>query len=110
MVKSTAGALDLTFGALADPTRRAILGRLTAGPCTVGELAAPLPMSLVAASKHISVLERAGLVTRTRDGRNQICRLHPAALAEASGWLDGYRRFWTAQLDALESYVATEER
>ncbi len=93
MVKSTAGTLDRTFAALADPTRRTIVRALTAGPRTVGELAAPLPMSLVAASKHITVLERAGLVSRTRAGRTQVCRLDGAALRDASAWLDEYRQW-----------------
>jgi DNA-binding transcriptional ArsR family regulator len=97
MVKSL---LDHTFTALADPARRAIVATLAAGPRTVGELAAPLPMSLVAASKHISVLERAGLVSRTRSGRTQVCRLHPGALREATLWLDTYRGFWSARLDS----------
>lgn len=99
------GRLDAAFGALADPTRRQILAELAHGPRTVGELAAPLPMSLVAASKHIAVLERAGLVSRTRSGRTQVCRLQPGALRAASEWLDAYRRFWTARLDSLESYL-----
>lgn len=105
MVKSTANQLDRTFAALADPTRRAIVSELVSGPRTVGELAAPLPMSLVGASKHIAVLERAGLVTRTRSGRTQVCRLHPHALRDASDWLDAYRRFWTTQLDSLATYL-----
>jgi DNA-binding transcriptional ArsR family regulator len=84
-----AATLDRTFAALADPTRRAIVAELARGPRTVGELAAPLPMSLVAASKHISVLERAGLLTRTKAGRTRVCRLHPDTLRAASQWLEG---------------------
>jgi DNA-binding transcriptional ArsR family regulator len=109
MVKSTAEALDRTFAALADPSRRAIVAALAAGPRTVGQLAAPLPMSLVAVSKHITVLERAGLVSRAKSGRTQVCRLHAAALRDAAGWLDTYRTFWTAQLDALAAYLSTED-
>jgi DNA-binding transcriptional ArsR family regulator len=105
MVKST---LDATFAALADPHRRQIVAALSAGPRTVGELAAPLPMSLVAVSKHIAVLERPGLVSRTREGRTQVCRLHGEPLREASDWLTTYRRFWTDRLDSLEAYLAGE--
>jgi len=110
MVKSTASQLDRTFAALGDPTRRAIVAALAGGPRTVGELAGPLPMSLVAASKHIGVLERAGLVSRARAGRTQVCRLRAGALRDASHWLDAYRRFWTERLDALEAFLDTEER
>lgn len=91
MVKGESTALDRTFAALADPTRRSIIARLAAGPQTVTQLAAPLPMSLVAASKHIAVLERAGLVSRARSGRSQVCRLRPEALRDAAGWLAAYR-------------------
>lgn len=109
MVKSSAEALDLTFAALADPSRRAIVAALATGPRTVGELAAPLPMSLVAASKHIGVLERAGLVSRTRSGRQRVCRLHADSLRDAARWLAAYRQFWTARLDALETFLHTED-
>jgi DNA-binding transcriptional ArsR family regulator len=102
-------ALDRTFGALADPTRRAIVATLAGGRRTIGELAVPLPMSLVAVSKHVSVLERAGLLTRTRVGRAQVCALVGGPLADAAGWLDGYRDFWTTRLDSLERYLTTEE-
>jgi DNA-binding transcriptional ArsR family regulator len=102
--------LDRTFGALSDPTRRAIVATLADGERTIGELAAPLPMSLVAVSKHISVLERAGLLTRTRVGRAQVCRLVPGPLGDAAGWLDGYRQFWTARVDSLERYLTAEEQ
>jgi DNA-binding transcriptional ArsR family regulator len=105
MVKSSSGALDRTFAALADPTRRGIVATLATGPRTVGALADPLPMSLVAVSKHVGVLERAGLVTRTRVGRTQVCRLRPDALREAAGWLDAYREFWTVQIDSLERHL-----
>jgi len=102
MVKSS---IDATYAALADPTRRELVAVLAGGPRTVGELAAPLPMSLVAASKHLTVLQRAGLVSRTRAGRTQVCRLHGEPLREASEWLDRYRRFWTTRLDSLETYL-----
>lgn len=105
MVKSQSDPLDRTFAALADPTRRSIVATLAAGPRTVGAIAAPLPMSLVAVSKHIGVLQRAGLVTRTRAGRTQVCRLRAEALREAAGWLDTYRAFWTVQIDALEQHL-----
>lgn len=105
MVNSGPDVLDRTFAALADPTRRGIVATLATGPRTVGAIAAPLPMSLVAVSKHIGVLERAGLVTRTRVGRTQVCRLRPEALRDAAGWLDTYRGFWTVQIDALERHL-----
>lgn len=105
MVNSRAGALDHTFAALADPTRRGLVATLARGPRTVGDLAAPLPMSLVNVTKHLAVLERAGLVHRTRHGRNVVCRLQPRALADAAGWLETYRQFWTARLDSLQAYL-----
>jgi len=101
--------LDLTFGALADPTRRGIVATLAGEPRTIAALAGPLPMSLVAVSKHITVLERAGLLTRTRVGRAQVCRLRPDPLAGAAGWLARYEPFWTNRLDALERYLIAEE-
>jgi DNA-binding transcriptional ArsR family regulator len=101
--------LDRTFGALSDPTRRAIVATLAEGERTIGELAAPLPMSLVAVSKHVSVLERAGLLTRTRVDRAQVCRLAAGPLADAVGWLDGYRQFWTGRVDSLERYLTGED-
>lgn len=101
--------LDGVFGALADPTRRSIVATLARGERTISELAAPLPMSLVAVSKHISVLERAGLLTRTRAGRAQVCTLVAAPLADAAGWLASYRTFWTSRLDALERHLTTED-
>lgn len=101
--------LDRTFGALADPTRRAIVHALASGRHTIGELAAPLPMSLVAVSKHVSVLERAGLLTRARKGRAQVCTLAGAPLAGAAGWLEQYRSFWSTRLDSLERYLIEEE-
>jgi len=105
MVNSQSSDLDRAYAALADPTRRRIVAQLAAGPRTVGELAAPLPMSLVAASKHIGVLAKAGLVSRSKDGRTQVCRLRPEGLRDATAWLDGYRDFWTARLDALVDFL-----
>lgn len=97
--------LDLTFGALADPTRRAILARLADGVHTVGELAQPFRVSRPAISKHLRVLEQAGLVRRTRDGRVSRCRLDAAPMKDAAQWVDHYRRFWEQQLDALADYL-----
>src|SRR3954452_16125198 len=96
--------LDATFAALADPTRRAILARLAAGEATVTELAAPFRMSQPAISKHLKVLERAGLVSRGRDAQRRPCRLEARPLAEANAWLEGYRQLWEGnfrRLDAL---------
>jgi DNA-binding transcriptional ArsR family regulator len=97
--------LDLTFGALSDPTRRAILATIANEPRTIAALAEPLPMSLVAVSKHITVLEKAGLLTRMRVGRAQDCTLRPDPLAGAADWIDTYRRFWTGRIDSLERYL-----
>ena len=94
--------MDDVFHALAHGARRDMLGRLADTELTVGELAEPLEMSLAAASKHIQVLERAGLVGRTVDGRRHVCRLEPAPLATAAEWLGSYERYWTGRLDALE--------
>lgn len=96
--------LDVTFGALADGTRRAILTRLAHGRATVGELARPFSMSRPAISKHLRVLERAGLVERARDGRMSRCGLNPAPMKAAADWVERYRRHWEAQLDALAKY------
>lgn len=101
MVHSRVGRLDDVFAALADPTRRAIVERLTVGEATVTELAQPFAMSLPAVSKHLGVLERAGLVGRRRDGRARRCRLQPQALRAADEWLETYRVFWSTRLDAL---------
>ncbi len=109
MVKSTT-RLDGVFHALASGTRRSMLQRLAAGERTVGELAEPHAMSLAAVSKHIDVLERAGLVTRLKAGRNTRCHLNAAALAEATRVLDAYRSFWIGQLDALERYLDSPRR
>jgi DNA-binding transcriptional ArsR family regulator len=95
--------MDAVFHALAHKARREMLGRLAQGELTVGELAEPLTMSLAAASKHVKVLERAGLVRRTVDGRRHVCRLEPGPLASASAWLRFYERHWNERLDALEA-------
>jgi len=95
--------MDVVFHALANTARRDMLGRLADRELTVTELAAPLTMSLAAASKHIQVLERAGLVRRTVDGRRHVCRLDAAPLASASAWLHFYERHWEQRLDALEA-------
>jgi DNA-binding transcriptional ArsR family regulator len=97
--------LDQTFAALADPTRRAILARLTTGEASVNELAEPFDMSLPAISKHLKVLERAGLISRGRDAQFRPCRLEPDALKHAADWLDQYRVFWEHSLDRLEDYL-----
>jgi DNA-binding transcriptional ArsR family regulator len=95
-------AMDAVFHALASQARRDMLARLDAGPLTVGQLAEPLTMSLAAAAKHVQVLERAGLIHRTIDGRRHICRLEPGPLATAQAWLAFYEPFWRERLDALE--------
>ena len=94
--------MDAVFHALAHGARRDMLARLADGELTVGDLAEPLTMSLAAASKHIKVLERAGLVRRTVDGRRHVCRLETAPLASASAWIQFYERHWNDRLDALE--------
>ena len=98
--------LDTTFAALADPTRRAILARLAQGEASVTELAEPFSMSLPAVSKHLKVLEHAGLIVRGRSAQMRPCRLHAASLKDASEWLMQYRRHWEESLDRLEVYLA----
>lgn len=98
--------LSVTFAALADPTRRAILARLSKGEATVNELAEPFAMSLPAVSKHLGVLERAGLITRSRSAQWRPARLAAAPLAEASGWIGDYRQFWETSFDALAQHLA----
>ena len=97
--------LDRTFAALADPTRRAILARLALGEASVGQLLEPFAISQPAISKHLKVLERAGLVERGRDAQFRPCRLNASPLANAAGWLEDYRRFWEMSLDRLDRYV-----
>lgn len=109
----TTDRLDATFAALADPTRRAILARLALGETSVGELAAPFKMTQPAISKHLKVLERAGLISRGRDAQRRPRRLEVKPLAEASGWLERYREIWEAnyrRLDAVLEELKTEER
>jgi len=105
MVKHSAPALDATFGALSDATRRGILARLARGESSVSELAAPYRISLPAVSKHLGVLEEAGLVTRRKDGRVHRCRLVAGPMHEAADWIEFYRRFWDQQFDALERFL-----
>ena len=97
--------LNTTFAALADPTRRAILARLASGEASVSELAAPFAMSLPAVSKHLKVLERAGLITRGRAAQWRPCRLEAAPLKDAADWLEEYRGFWEESFDRLEDYL-----
>jgi DNA-binding transcriptional ArsR family regulator len=102
---SASDRLTATFSALADPTRRAILARLTLGETSVGELAEPFDMSLPAISKHLKVLERAGLIARGRDAQRRPCRLAAEPLHEISDWVATYRQFWEQRLDRLEAYL-----
>jgi len=102
-----ADMLSATFAALADPTRRAILVRLARSERSVSELAAPFAMSLPAVSKHLKVLERAGLIERGRDAQRRPCRLRTAPLKEAMTWLEHYRRFWEESFDRLEEHLRT---
>jgi len=97
--------LSITFAALADPTRRAILARLAAGPATVTELAAPFAMSGPAISKHLKVLERAGLIVRGREAQRRPRRLEATPLKEVAAWAEGYRRFWDASYERLDEYL-----
>ena len=101
----TSDRLSTTFAALADPTRRAILDRLATGEASVKELAAPFAMSLPAVSKHLKVLERAGLIARGRDAQWRPSRLDAAPLHEVADWVENYRRFWEQSLDRLDDYL-----
>lgn len=102
--------LNAVFAALADPTRRAIVDRLSSGEATVGELAQPFSMSFQAVSKHLGVLEHAGLVDRSRRAQQRPCRLRPEALAYASGWLGDYRQLWATSFDRLEQHLTNQEQ
>jgi DNA-binding transcriptional ArsR family regulator len=102
-----ADSLSVTFAALADPTRRAILARLVDGAATVKELAAPFAISGPAVSKHLRVLERAGLISRGRDAQWRPCRLEAAPLKEVADWAEGYRRHWDANYERLDAYLET---
>jgi DNA-binding transcriptional ArsR family regulator len=97
--------LSNTFAALADPTRRAILARLATGEASVTELAEPFAMSMPAVSKHLKVLERAGLIARGREAQWRPCRLDAAPLKDVAGWIDHYRRFWDESFDRLDAYL-----
>ena len=110
---TAAANLDATFSALADPTRRAILARLASGEASVNELAEPFAMSQPAISKHLKVLERAGLISRGRDAQRRPCKLQAQPLAEANAWLESYRRYWEqsfAQLDDLLERMKAQDR
>ena len=111
--RSAAGRLDATFAALADPTRRAILARLASGQASVNQLAEPFAMSQPAISKHLKVLERAGLISRGRDAQRRPRRLEARPLAEATEWLEAYRRFWEGnyqRLDAVLDELKAQEK
>jgi DNA-binding transcriptional ArsR family regulator len=103
-------ALTTTFAALADPTRRAILARLASGELSVTELAEPFAMSMPAVSKHLRVLERAGLIVRGREAQFRPCRLDPAPLKAVAEWTEGYREMWEQRLDRLETYLQDMQR
>src|SRR5713226_6245553 len=103
--RATPDRLDATFAALADPTRRAILARLATGDASVTELAAPFAMSQPAISKHLKVLERAGLISRGIDAQRRPRKLEPRPLAEATGWLEEYRKFWEGSFERLDSLL-----
>lgn len=109
MVEHSSDRLNAVFHALADPTRRAMLRRLARGEQSVTELAEPFDMSLAGASKHVNVLESAGLVRRTVEGRTHRCRLDAARLAEAHRWIGYYEHFWNASLDTLEALLRAED-
>ena len=109
MTSATADALSLTFSALADPTRRAILARLAEGEATVGELAQPHAMSLPSISRHLKVLERAGLVVKGRSAQWRPCHLEPAPLAEADAWMAPYRSFFESRVARLAEQLAQEQ-
>jgi DNA-binding transcriptional ArsR family regulator len=110
MVEYNDVQLTLTYMALADPTRRAILSRLRSGASRITELAAPFAMSLNAVSKHIRILERAGLVQRQVRGRDHYIALQAAPLRDASAWIDTYRTFWEERLDALETFLHLQKQ
>ena len=105
MTTPRSDTLSAAFQAMADPTRRAILARLASGEATAGELAAPFEISLPAVSKHLKVLEGAGLLVRKREGRVHRCRLDPAPMNQAVDWIEAHRRFWEARFDSLAQYL-----
>jgi DNA-binding transcriptional ArsR family regulator len=102
--------LNLAFAALADPTRRAILAKLAAGEATVTELAAPFDMSLPAISRHLKVLEQAGLISRGREAQWRPCRLDTAGLKKVDGWVGRYRKLWDKSFDRMDAYLAELQR
>jgi DNA-binding transcriptional ArsR family regulator len=110
VVEQSSLTLDRVFGALSDPTRRAMLRRLAGGARTIGELAEPFDMSFAAAAKHVKVLEQAGLLSRTIEGRSHRCRLAAGPLAAADRWLAYYERFWSLRLDGLERALSKGSR
>jgi DNA-binding transcriptional ArsR family regulator len=110
MVEQQTAVLDRVFGALSDPTRRAMLRRLAGGERTVGELAQPFAMSFAAAAKHVKVLEEAGLLSRTIEGRSHRCRIEAGPLVRADRWLAYYQRFWSQRLDDLETALIRHSR
>ena len=110
MVEHSRDQLSQVLAAVADPTRRAIVQKLARGPATITEIAKPFPVSFNAVSKHMMVLERAGLVEREAQGRERVCRLKPRGLRRANAWLEQYRQFWEERLDALEEYVAIKAK
>ena len=105
-MQNTSDPLSTTFQALADPTRRAILARLAQSEASVSDLAEPFEISLPAISRHLKVLEQAGLVSRTREAQWRPCQLKAGPLKEAAGWIDHYRRFWDASFERLDDYLA----
>jgi len=106
----TADSLSMTLSALADPTRRAILARLARGETSVTELAEPFRMSLPAVSKHLKVLERAGLISRSREAQWRPCRIEAGPLADVAQWVEAYRRFWEGSFDRLDTYLKEMQR
>lgn len=110
MVECSQDMLNRVFSAVADPTRRAILASLRNKPATITEIASSFPVSLNAVSKHVMVLERAGLVRRDVHGREHVCSLNARPLRDATAWLEHYRQFWEVRLDALERYVARKAK
>lgn len=105
-MKTASDPLSTTFQALADPTRRAILARLALGEASVSDLAEPFAISLPAVSRHLKVLEQAGLVSRTREAQWRPCQLNAGPLRDAAGWIDHYRRFWDASFERMDVYLA----
>ncbi len=106
-MQTQSDSLSTTFAALADPTRRAILARLTLGETSVNELAEPFEISLPAISRHLKVLENAGLISRSREAQWRPCKLNPTQFKDVADWIDGYRKFWEASFDRLDDYLQT---